>query len=63
MNGDTLTSFLYLAGIGLFFYWMMRRGGCGMHGGHGHDGHGHGGGDHDDPGDHDDQRQHRHHGC
>ncbi|MCA9674676.1 MAG: hypothetical protein H6674_09180 [Dehalococcoidia bacterium] len=66
MNGITLTDFLYLAGIGLFLYWMMRRGGCGMHG-HGHGGHQHGDsrghGDHDDPDDREGGGQHRHHGC
>lgn len=42
MNGDGLSSVLYFLGFGLLFYWMMKKGGCGMHGhgGHGHqDGH------------------------
>lgn len=35
-----LTSLLYFLAFGLFFYWMMKKGGCGMHGhgGHDHDG-------------------------
>jgi len=47
MDSNALTSLIYFVGFGLFFYWMMRKGGCGMHGhGHGHGGHshGHGGG-------------------
>lgn len=31
MNTDSLTSLLYFLGFGLFFYWIMRNGGCGMH--------------------------------
>lgn len=37
----SLSSLLWWLAIGLLFFWMMRRGGCGM--GHGH-AHGHGGG-------------------
>jgi Cu+-exporting ATPase len=46
MSGNGLTSLLYFLAFGLFFYWMMKKGGCGMHthGGHDHAGHGH-----DDP--------------
>jgi len=36
-----LTSLLWLLGIGALFYWMMRKGGCGMHAGHSHGSHGH----------------------
>ncbi len=44
MSSSTWTSLLYFLGFGLFFYWMMKKGGCGMHG---HGGHGaHGGPDH-----------------
>ncbi len=46
MNADSVTSLLYFLALGFFFYWMMKRGGCGMHshGEHGtHGGHGHGG--------------------
>jgi len=38
VNGDALSSMLYFVGFGLLFYWMMKKGGCGMHG---HGGHGH----------------------
>ena len=39
MNIDTLKSLLWWAAIGIFFFWMMRRGGCGsMAHGHGHGG-------------------------
>jgi hypothetical protein len=31
MNGNTLTSVLYFLAFGFFFYWMMKKGGCGMH--------------------------------
>jgi len=49
MAGNALSSLLYFLVVGLFFYWMMRKGGCGMHG-HGHGGHSHGGGGHPDGG-------------
>jgi Cu+-exporting ATPase len=47
MGSNGLTSLLYFLAFGLFFYWMMKRGGCGMHahgghGGHDHAGHGRG---------------------
>jgi len=42
MNDNSLTSLLYFLGFGLFFYWMMRKGGCGMHGHGDHSGHRHG---------------------
>jgi hypothetical protein len=40
MSDTGLTSLLYFLAFGALFYWMMKRGGCGMssHGGHG--GHG-----------------------
>jgi len=41
MNSINLTSLLWFLGIGLLFYWMMRKGGCGMHAGHSHGGHEH----------------------
>ena len=54
MSGSTI---LWIIIIGGLFYWMMRKGGCGMghggHGGHGrHGGHGSGGGEgeHSGPG-------------
>jgi len=31
-----ITSWLWLLGFGALFFWMMRKGGCGMHGAHGH---------------------------
>jgi YHS domain-containing protein len=37
MNIDTLKSLLWWLFIGVFFFWMMRRGGCGMMA-HGHGG-------------------------
>ena len=42
MASDGISSLLYFLAFGLFFYWMMRKGGCGMHGhgAHGHPGHG-----------------------
>ena len=42
MGANGLTSLLYFLAFGLFFYWMMKKGGCGMHahGGHGHAGDG-----------------------
>lgn len=44
MNLDNLGGLLWLLAIGVFFYWMMRKGGCGMHAGHGQGGgHQHGG--------------------
>ena len=47
MGSNGLMSLLYFLGFGLFFYWMMKKGGCGMHahgghGGHDHAGHGRG---------------------
>jgi YHS domain-containing protein len=30
MNIDTLKSLLWWLVVGVFFFWMMRRGGCGM---------------------------------
>jgi len=57
MGENGWTGVVYFLGFGLLFYWMMRRGGCGMHahgrgghGGHGANG-GHGG--HGDPSEHD----------
>jgi Cu+-exporting ATPase len=46
MNGSGLDSLLYVLIFGFFFYWMMKRGGCGMHshGGHGDHGRRHGDG-------------------
>jgi Cu+-exporting ATPase len=49
MGSDGLTSLLYFLAFGLFFYWMMRRGGCGMHAHGGHGGHDHAGNGHDAP--------------
>ena len=43
MGSNGLTSLLYFLAFGLFFYWMMKRGGCGMHAHGGHGGHDHGG--------------------
>ncbi len=47
MDTGALTSLLWFIIIGAIFYFMMRKGGCGMghgHGGHGkHEGHPHGG--------------------
>jgi len=49
MTNSALTSLLYFLAFGFLFYWMMKKGGCGMHGhghGHGHTGHAdHAGGD------------------
>jgi len=42
VSWDGLSSVLYFLAFGLLFYWMMRRGGCGMHGHGGHAQH-HGG--------------------
>ena len=39
MDSNGLTSLLYFLAFGLFFYWMMKRGGCGMHAHGGHTGH------------------------
>lgn len=39
MNTNSILSLLWWVAIGLFFFWMMRRGGCGMMA-HGHGGHG-----------------------
>lgn len=47
MDSSGLTSLVYLLAFGLFFYWMMKRAGCGMHA---HGGHGHAGHEHDAPG-------------
>ena len=45
MNWNNLSSLAWLLGIGALFYWMMRKGGCGMHSGHSNGGgHQHGGG-------------------
>lgn len=42
MSWDNLSGLLWLLAIGGLFYWMMRKGGCGMQG-HSHGGgHGHG---------------------
>ena len=38
MNNSALTSLLYFLAFGFVFYWMMKKGGCGMHS-HGHGGH------------------------
>jgi YHS domain-containing protein len=38
MTSNALTSLLYFLAFGFLFYWMMRKGGCGMHG-HRHGGH------------------------
>lgn len=38
MTSFDWTSLIYLLGIGGLFYWMMKRGGCGMHA-HGHQHH------------------------
>jgi len=40
MNGDALSSLIYFLAFGGLFYWMMKRGGCGMHGHGGHGAHG-----------------------
>ncbi len=47
MTNSALTSLLYFLAFGFLFYWMMKKGGCGMHGhGHDHTGHAdHAGGD------------------
>ena len=43
MSNSTLTSLLYFLAFGFLFYWMMKKGGCGMHAHSGHSGHsGHG---------------------
>jgi YHS domain-containing protein len=39
MNTNSILSLLWWVGIALFFFWMMRRGGCGGMA-HGHGGHG-----------------------
>ena len=41
MDSNGLTSLLYFLAFGLFFYWMMKRGGCGMHAHGGHTGRDH----------------------
>lgn len=38
MDSNNLSSLLWLLAIGGLFYWMMRKGGCGGHGGHAHGG-------------------------
>jgi P-type Cu+ transporter len=38
MTTNALTSLLYFLAFGFLFYWMMKKGGCGMHS-HGHGGH------------------------
>jgi YHS domain-containing protein len=40
MNASALTSLLYFLAFGFFFYWMMKRGGCGTHAHGGHGAHG-----------------------
>lgn len=43
MDWELVSSSLWWLAIGAAFYWMMRRGGCGMHAGHSaHGGHQHG---------------------
>lgn len=45
MDWNSIRGLLWLLGIGALFYWMMRKGGCGMSSGHSHGGgHVHGGG-------------------
>jgi len=36
----SISSLLWWSAIGLLFFWLMRRGGCGMGHGHAHGGHG-----------------------
>lgn len=36
MDLSNVTNLLWWLVVGGLFYWMMRRGGCGMHGGHSH---------------------------
>lgn len=38
MTNSAWTSLLYFLAFGFLFYWMMKKGGCGMHT-HGHGGH------------------------
>ncbi len=38
MDRGALSSLLWFVIIGAFFYFMMRKGGCGGHGGHSHEG-------------------------
>ncbi len=45
-----ISSLLWFLGIGGLFYWMMKRGGCGMHGNHSHGSGQHGSGQHADAG-------------
>ena len=33
---ENVSSLLWLFAFGGMFYWMMKKGGCGMHGGHSH---------------------------
>lgn len=44
MGLNNMSSLLWLLAIGGLFFWMMRRGGCGAHGGQPDSGHSHGGG-------------------
>ena len=74
MDWNTVSSLLWLLAWGALFFFMMSKGGCGMHGGghhqHGGAADGHGGhSDHSqDPPTSDSTRDpddaaHRHHGC
>lgn len=59
MTSNAWTSLIYFLVIGGLFYWMMKRGGCGMHA-HGHHHHDRAQGSADDrPSD---QRHGHHHG-
>ncbi len=42
MDWSDISSLLWLLGIAGLFYWMMKKGGCGMHGSHSHGGGQHG---------------------
>ena len=57
MNLNSVSGLLWLIGFGAVFYFMMRAGGCGMHGGHSHGG----GHRHDDADDQRDTGAHRGH--
>lgn len=44
MDWNNLGGLVWLLAFGALFYWMMRKGGCGVHTGRSHElGHGHGG--------------------
>ncbi|MCZ7618939.1 MAG: YHS domain-containing protein [Myxococcota bacterium] len=43
MGSNGLTSLLYFLAFGLFFYWIMKKGGCGLHAHGSHGRHDHAG--------------------